>query len=112
MVGKAESVGSGGSHYISNTAAQESKRVAYNPSTKKFGPMKTSETRNIDHMTTVGNQVSQVKVPTDFSSPTFLATVDTHTDAAAAPIQTNTRGVDINYTQNLLTSVRTAQRSL
>ena len=96
----------------SNAATKDNKRVAYDPNTKTFGSMKTSVTRNIDVMTRTSSQVSQVPVPLDYSSPTFLARVDTQLDVEAEILQTNTQGVNVYYTQGLLNSVRSAQRSL
>ena len=101
-----------GMYPTSSTATKENKRVAYDPSTKKFGPMTTSVTRNIDVMTRTSTQVNQVPVPPDYSSPAFLSRVDTQLDSDAEILQTNTQGVNVHYTLNLLNSVRSAQRAL
>lgn len=101
-----------GIYPASNTATQDSQRVAFDPNKKTFGPMKTSVTRNIDVMTRTSNQVNHVRVPTDYTSPAFLTRVDTQLDSEAEILQTNTQGVNVNYTLNLLDSVRSAQRTL
>lgn len=101
-----------GKYPPSNTATESQQRVAYDPNKKTFGPMQTSVTRNIDVMTRTSKQVSQLPVPTDYSSPTFLTRVETQFDSEAEVLQTDTRGVNVNYTRNLLNSVQTAQRAL
>ena len=101
-----------GIYPTANTATQESQRVSYDPNKKIFGPMKTSVTRNIDVMTRTSTQVRQVPVPTDYTSPAFLTRIDTQLDSEAELLETNTQGVNVNYTLKLLDSVRSAQRAL
>ncbi|MFC2049077.1 hypothetical protein ACFLR2_00170 [Chlamydiota bacterium] len=108
MIGKVESGGS--QNNISQTSAAGGQRVAYNPKTQKFGPV--TKSGNITHMNQVGKQVSQVRVPTDLSSPAVLTKVKTKNESKAAQIRANTQGVNVKFTQKLIDSVRIAQQSL
>lgn len=109
----ASPVGKPGAYPASSAVTQESgPRVAFDTKNKTFGPMKTSVTRNIDAMKRTSNQVKGLRVPTDYTSPAFLARVDTQFDSEAEQMQANTKGVNVLYTQNLLQSVHLALRAL
>jgi|GEM_PF-6436069 hypothetical protein len=106
-----DKISGSGAEQNSPAATKESlPRVSY--TSQKFGPPKTSVTRDIDHMTKIGKQVKGIKVPVDFCSPTFLKGVKTQTDSSAEVIKANTQGVNVEHFLYLLSSVKSAQQSL
>lgn len=112
MVGRVE--GSGGFQPKSQATAatQEDLRFSFDPRSQTFGPMKTSVTKNIDHMTDVGEQVTGLKVPPDYRSQTFLTGVKTENKSKGAQIQANTSGINPQRPTSILSSVRSAMRTL
>jgi hypothetical protein len=93
-----------GPTYTPETISLEGHRIA---------PMKTRLNQTTDHMTQVGTQIKQIKIPLDYSSPALLTRFNIPMeDGSAVPLKTTTHGVNITYPLYLLSSVRTAQQAL
>jgi hypothetical protein len=68
-------------------------RVSYNTKEQKFEPMGGGKLGQLEHMVKVEGQINKLKVPTDFTSPTFLQKVAPPCEAKGKPIKMDTQGV-------------------
>ncbi len=103
---------------VNSKAATLETRISYNSDTKTFEPLTSGVSTTTEHMEKVQGQMSQYKVPQDYSSPTFLQKIAPTNKCKATPIDTETKGVkefmsgDAARFPSFLKSIRQAQRSL
>lgn len=101
-----------------NGAVQEKNRAGYNADTKKLQALSGPLGKNIEKMEQVENEMAQLPVPLDLTSPTLLKNVEVQKQPSVEKIESNTQGVKEFVSGNpalyssFISSITRAQRTI